>query len=119
MLFGAGNGRVDEPPGASVSRRYAISWKRQELDLTELAKLRWIERRTVDDLVKHFKVGRTFLVVELGRIRANPDLVRDGAARRLAKLKEKRFFGKAEVYVKVLGKSGFSIWKLLPWNIEA
>jgi len=45
---------VDEPPGASVSRRYAISWKRQELDLTELA-------------------------------------------RRLVKLKEKRFFGKAEV----------------------
>lgn len=39
----------------------------------------------------------TFLVAELGRIRTNPDLVLDGAARRLVKLKEKRFFGKAEV----------------------
>lgn len=50
----------------------------------------------MDDLVKHFNVGRTFLVAELGRIKANPDLVRDGAARRLVKLKEKRFFGKTE-----------------------
>jgi hypothetical protein len=97
LKFGAGNARVGEPIGAAVSRRYAISWKRQELDLTELAKLRWVERRTVDDLVKHFNVGRAFLVAELGRIKANPDLVRDGAARRLVKLKEKRFFGKAQV----------------------
>ena len=51
----------------------------------------------MDDLVEHFNVGRTFLVAELGRIRANPDLVRDGAARRLVKLKEKKFGGKAEV----------------------
>jgi len=51
----------------------------------------------VEDLVKHFNVGRAFLVAELGRTKGNLDLVRDGAARRLVKLKEKRFFGKAEV----------------------
>lgn len=53
------------------------------MDLTELAKLRWIERGAVDDLVNHFNVGSVFLVAEFGRLNANPDLVCDGAARRL------------------------------------
>lgn len=45
----------------------------------------------VDALVYKFGVGRTFLIKQLGIIRANPDLVKHGSARRLLKLKEKRF----------------------------
>jgi hypothetical protein len=92
--IGAGDGKVIEQSGAVVSRRYAISWKRQELDLTELAKSRWIERLTVDDLALKFKVGRSFVVSELARIRREPNLVLDGSARRLVKLKERRFLGR-------------------------
>ena len=93
VWIGAGDGKLGKPTGATVSRRYSISWKRQELDLTELAKLRWIERLSMDALAKKFGVGRTFLVAELGRIQKDPNLVLDGAARCLVKLKRKRFFG--------------------------
>jgi hypothetical protein len=49
---------------------------------------------TMDDLVAKFGVGRTFLVSSLGLIRKNPDLVQNGRARRLVKLKAKRFHGR-------------------------
>jgi hypothetical protein len=92
--IGAGWAKLIEPNPAAVSRRYAVSWKRQELDLTELAISRWVEKRSMGALAKKFGVGRTFLVAQIGVIRGNPDQVKHGLASKLVKLKERRFRGR-------------------------
>jgi hypothetical protein len=92
--FGAGWAKLVEPNPAAVSRRYAVSWKRQEIDLTELAISRWVEKLSMDALAEKFGVGRTFLVAQIKVVRENPDLVQNGPARKLVKLKERRFRGR-------------------------
>ena len=88
---GAGRPKLGKPIGAVASRIYAVSWKRQQIDLTRLAKLRWVDKLQIDVLTQLFGVSRTLLVKQLGIIRANPNLVTHGPTRRLIKLKERRF----------------------------
>ncbi len=91
--LGARQPKLGKPIGAVASRIYAVSWKRQQIDLTRLAKLRWVDKIQIDVLAHLFGVSRTYLVKQLGTIRANPDLVKCRHARRLIKLKERRFTG--------------------------
>jgi len=92
--IGAGWAKLVEPNPAAVSRRYGVSWKRQEVDLTELAISRWVEKLSMDALAQKFGVSRTFAISQIKVIRGNPDLVMHGPARKLVKLKERRFRGK-------------------------
>ena len=93
-IIGADQTTLNKPTEAAVSRIYAISWKRQYIDLSKLAKLRWVDKLQVDDIAIIMGVGRTFLIKQLSLIKAYPNLVKHGPARRLLKLKEKRFVGK-------------------------
>jgi len=34
-------------------------WKRKQLDLVELARLRWVEKWRYERLAEHFEIGRT------------------------------------------------------------
>ena len=57
--------------------------ERQAIDLTELAKRRWIDKWTIEKLAKHFGFGRTRIKNFLGQIRETPDLVElDSGSRR-------------------------------------
>jgi hypothetical protein len=78
----------------SISRAYAILWKKQTVDFTELAKKRWIDRWSMECLASHFGLGRTATIRYLGLCRLNPELVKDGKARRFMLLKRRRFLGK-------------------------
>ena len=37
-----------------VCGEYSVLWKRQEIDLAELAKLRWADNLTVNQLARYF-----------------------------------------------------------------
>ena len=60
----------------TVTRGYEIQWRRQDIDLTELAKRRWIEKWSIEKLAEHFKCGPTFVKKSLRKIKANPDLAK-------------------------------------------
>jgi hypothetical protein len=59
---------VVEPQGATVCKEYAISWRRQEFNLAELAKLRWVDNWTMDQLTRHFGIGSTAIKERLQKI---------------------------------------------------
>lgn len=67
---GEGIANIVEPSVLSVSRAYGTIWKKESLDLTELARKRWIEKWTVDRIAHHFGWGRTAVVRYLRRLRA-------------------------------------------------
>jgi len=53
-----------------VCREYAVLWKRQEIDLAELAKLRWVDNWQVKHLAQHFGVGRTAIGNHLRQLKS-------------------------------------------------
>jgi hypothetical protein len=53
----------------TVDDEYAAVWKRARLDTDELARLRFIEERTANQLVTHFGYSRTAIKRELKRLR--------------------------------------------------
>ena len=62
LLAGVGARRpiVEEP--LAWSEEYPIQWREPRLNLAELAKLRWIEELSTQELAKHF--GKTLYAVE-------------------------------------------------------
>lgn len=51
--FGTHGPRLVEHP-QTVKRVYSIEWKRPDLDLTELAKFRWVHEWSIPRLCRHF-----------------------------------------------------------------
>lgn len=91
---GEGCANLLEQAGAfSVSNRYAIKWAKDNLDLSELARLRWIEKWTVTRIANHLGWGRTAIVSKLGRMAKAPDSVVDGRVRSRIKSSRHRFIG--------------------------
>lgn len=91
---GEGCAKLLEQAGAfSVFNRYAIKWAKDNLDLGELARLRWIEKWTVTRIANHMGWGRTAIVRKLGRMAKAPDSVVDGRVRSRIKSRKHRFMG--------------------------
>jgi hypothetical protein len=63
---------LQEPGGLVVSQAYSIHWQREYLDLTELARLRWIEHWRIDRLALHFGVSRTAIEERIRAVKQNP-----------------------------------------------
>jgi hypothetical protein len=59
---GEGYAKILESSGLSISRAYTAVWKKDAIDLTELAHKRWINKWTMDRLAAHFDCGRTAVV---------------------------------------------------------
>lgn len=59
----------------TIARWYEIQWRRQEINLTELAKRRWIDKWRLEKLAEHFGFGTKRIKFFLDRIKENPDLV--------------------------------------------
>ncbi len=64
-----------------VVENYTAQWFRQEIDSSELAKLRWIEGRTLRQIAGQLRSSKTTVVralkrLEMSRIRVRPGILR-------------------------------------------
>ncbi len=64
---------VSEPADLTVFRSYQVHWGRETLDLTELARLRWIERWQIERISAHLNYSRSGIKAALRKIEADPD----------------------------------------------
>ncbi len=66
--------KLPELAGAVVSTTYKLHWeqKREYLDLTELARLRWIERWSIGRLARYFGLSKPCVKERLRRARREP-----------------------------------------------
>jgi len=62
--------------GARFTSKVVIAalWKREQIDLAELARLRWVERWKYERLANHFGIGRTTVRDLIRQIKATPSL---------------------------------------------
>jgi len=51
--------KLQELGGQTILQAYNLTWEREYLDLTELARLRWVEEWKIERLVDYFGVSRT------------------------------------------------------------
>jgi hypothetical protein len=72
---------------------YPLAWKKDKLNLNELAAKRWGERWTVDKIAAELGWGRTFVVRKLRELKNNPELIEDGSIRSRVKSRKHRFMG--------------------------
>ena len=71
-INGGGCAKLQELSGPVVSLVYKLAWEREYLDLTELARLRWVEGWKVSRLADYFEVSRTAIKERLRAIKSNP-----------------------------------------------
>lgn len=69
---GGGYAKLQELSGPVVSQAYKLAWERECLDLTELARLRWVEGWKVSRLAEYFKVSGIAIEERLRAIKSNP-----------------------------------------------
>ena len=69
---GAVGPNLVEPGHPTLNSFKAVSWAKETLDLTELARLRWVERWSIKQLAAHLEVSSTAIKERLRRIRKNP-----------------------------------------------
>ena len=50
----------------------AALWKKEQIDLAELARLRWVEKWKYERLAEHFGIGRTTVRDFIRQIKTNP-----------------------------------------------
>lgn len=72
MKFGGGCAKLQEQRGPVVSIVYKLAWELRFLDLTELARLRWVEEWKVSRLADYFEVNRAAINERLRAIKSNP-----------------------------------------------
>ena len=77
VKIGEGSANLLETSALAISRTYGATWKKDVIDLTDLARKRWVDGMTMDSLVLHFGFGRTAVVRYLAYIRKNIGLVAD------------------------------------------
>ncbi len=90
---GEGCPRVVEHQELTVTRWYQIEWRRQVVDLTELAKRRWIDKIKIDELAQEFGLGTTQIKLYIRRIKGNPDAVEPTLCKLLKRSKAFRSSG--------------------------
>ena len=72
---GGGCAKLQELSGPVVSQAYKLAWEREYLDLSELARLRWVKGWKVERLADFFGVSRTTVNERLRAIKKNPKRV--------------------------------------------
>ena len=59
LIFGGGCPNIVEPEPLTLKVEIAVLWKKEQLDLAELARLRWVEKWTRMQIADHFGLSRT------------------------------------------------------------
>lgn len=75
ILNGAGCRKLQEPEGLVVSQTYNMSWDRIYLNLTEVARLRWVEGWNLDSIALHFATTKTAIKERLRTAKHNPSRI--------------------------------------------
>lgn len=73
--IGAGCRKLQEPEWLVVSQTYSMSWDRIYLNLTEVARLRWVERWNIDSIALHFATTPVAIKERLRAAKENPTRV--------------------------------------------
>lgn len=71
LIVGGGCANLQELSGPTISQTYKANWEREYLDLSELARLRWVEGWKVSRLADYFEVSRTAVKERLRAIKSN------------------------------------------------
>jgi hypothetical protein len=72
--FGGGGPNLCEPEPLTSKVVIAALWKKEQIDLAELARLRWVEKWSNQRLADYFGMSPTTAKGLLRRIKANPGL---------------------------------------------
>lgn len=67
MKSGAGDVQVVEPPDAI--KTILVRWNKAKIDLTELARLRWIKKMSILEICREKGLGRSTIQVSIRTIR--------------------------------------------------
>lgn len=63
--IGGGGPNLVEPQALTVSIGRKVVWRKDKVDLIELAKLRWVDKWTIERLASHFGLGTTSIKMNL------------------------------------------------------
>jgi len=74
-INGAGCRKLPEPGKLVVSQTYCMSWNRIYLNLTEVARLRWVERWSIDSIALHFATTKIAIKERLRTAKLNPSRI--------------------------------------------
>ncbi len=91
-MDGEGCDKILELSALSCNMDCTVAWK-ETIDLTKLARKRWVEKRSMGRIAAEIGWGRKAVIRYLGKIRSNPDLVKDGKIRLLIYRRKKTFMG--------------------------
>ena len=72
LKIGGGYNNVQELSGPTISHSYKLTWERDYLDLTELARLRWVDGWKIERLADYFDSSSTAIKERLRSIKKNP-----------------------------------------------
>ena len=72
MTLGGGYNNLQEPSGPTILHSYKQTWERGYLDLTELARLRWVDGWKIERLADYFDSSATAIKERLRSIKKNP-----------------------------------------------
>ncbi|PWU12531.1 MAG: hypothetical protein C5B49_16175 [Bdellovibrio sp.] len=67
-----GGPNLFEPEPLTSKATIAALWKKEQIDLAELARLRWVEKWRHERLAKHFGITRSTVRDWIRKINANP-----------------------------------------------
>ncbi len=67
--FGGGDPNLCEPEPLTSKVTIAAMWKKEQIDLAELARLRWVEKWNIERIASHLGIGTTTLKLRLREIR--------------------------------------------------
>lgn len=70
--FGGGGPNLCEPEPLTSKVTIAALWKKEQLDLAELARLRWVEKWRYERMAEHFGVSRSMVRDAIRGIKADP-----------------------------------------------
>ncbi len=69
-----------------VSQGYGLAWERECLDLTELARLRWVEGWKIGRLAEYFEISGSAVKKRLEAVKDDP--IKWGAKMKRSKIRE-------------------------------
>ena len=69
MMIGARHAMLVEPDSLTVTETYKVQWRQPKTDLCALAKLRWIEKWSVNRLAEHLGKSPETIQMYLCRMR--------------------------------------------------
>jgi len=75
--LGGGYAKVQELSGPTISQVYKLTWEREYLDLTKLARLRWIEGWKIQELANYFMVSQSAIKERIRSLKKNPNRAKE------------------------------------------